>query len=189
MTDLGDGSYGVDVSVDPLSLEPPSLGVAQPGRPTVVIAPPKRAIFAYSAKFVCGQQKEDCCDCAPVRPGRYSTEINIHNAGSKQTAVLKRVIPLVLAGSVVGREPAAKTAVNTEPLVLPAHAATMDDCCRILEMALGVRPAGPTPLTIGILEILSREELSVTAVYTASNGNDSAPTIDVQQIASHEFTF
>ncbi len=99
------------------------------------------------------------------------------------------MIPLVLAGAVVGRQPSTKTALNTEPLLLPAHAATMDDCCRILEMALGARPAGPTSLTIGILEILSREELSVTAVYTAWNGSQCAPVIDVQQIVSHEFTF
>jgi hypothetical protein len=60
----------------------------------------------------------------------------------------------------------------------------MDDCCRILEMTLGAPPSGPTPLTIGILEILSLEELSVTAVYTASYGGDSAPSIDVQQVVS-----
>ena len=83
--DNGDGSYGVDVSSDPDSLEPPRIGIAQPDRPPVVIGPAKFTIFAYSVKFVCGEQTEDCCECAPVRPGRYSTEISIHNAGDKQT--------------------------------------------------------------------------------------------------------
>ena len=58
----------------------------------------------------------------------------------------------------------------------------MDDCCRILELALGAPPAGPVPITIGILEIISNAELAVTAVYTASAGNGGAPSIDVEQI-------
>jgi hypothetical protein len=183
VVDNGDGSYGVDVSNDPNSLGPPRVGIVQPGRPPAVIGPPRFTIFAYSVKFVCGEQKDDCCGCAPVRPGRYSTEINIHNAGDAQTPVLKRVIPLVLAGSVVGREPNVKGPATLQPLLLPAHSAMMDDCCRILEMTLGAAPSGPVPLTIGILEILSRDELSVTAVYTATNGRECAPSIDVQQVA------
>ena len=184
VTDLGNGSYGVDVKSDPDSLEPPRVGIAQPGRPPAVIGPARFTVFAYSVKFVCGEQKSDCCGCTPVRPGRYSTEINIHNAGEKQTPVLKRMIPLVLAGTVVGREPNVKAPVTLEAIRLPAHTATMDDCCRILEMMLGAPPSGPTPLTIGILEILSLEELSVSAVYTASNSSECAPSIDVQQIAT-----
>jgi hypothetical protein len=184
VTDLGNGSYSVPVSSDPNSIDPPRVGIVQPGRPPVVVGPARVTVFAYSAKFVCGEQKDDCCGCAPVRPGRYSTEINIHNAGEKQTPVVKRIIPLVLAGSVVGREPNAKTPATLEAIHLPAHTATMDDCCRILEMTLGAPPAGPVPLTIGILEILSLEELSVTAVYTASNGHGCAPSIDVQQVTT-----
>jgi hypothetical protein len=120
-----------------------------------------------------------------VRPGRYATEINIHNAHENQAPVLKRVIPLVLAGVAAGREPNVKGPVSLEAIRLPGHSAMMDDCCRILEMTLGVPPAGPVPLTIGILEILSTVELSVTAVYTASGcGAESTPSIDVQQIAT-----
>jgi hypothetical protein len=182
--DNGDGSYGVNISSDPDSLEPPRIGIAQPDRPPVVIGPAKVTIFAYSVKFVCGEQTEDCCECAPVRPGRYSTEISIHNAGDKQTPVLKRMIPLVLAGTVTGREPNVKTPTTIEVIRLLGHAATMDDCCRILEMTLGAPPAGPVGLTVGILEILSLEELSVTAVYTAANGGECAPSIDVQQVTS-----
>ena len=106
------------------------------------------------------------------------------NAGDKQTPVLKRMIPLVLAGTVTGREPNVKTPTTIEVIRLPGHAATMDDCCRILEMTLGAPPAGPVGLTVGILEILSLEELSVTAVYTATNGGECAPSIDVQQVTS-----
>ena len=127
-------------------------------------------------------QKDDCGRCAPVVPGRYSTEINILNPHDKLAAVGKRVIPLVLAGVAAGREPNMKRPVSTEIIRLPAHSATMDDCCRILEMALVAPPAGAVPVTIGILEIVSTAELAVTAVYTASDGSGGAPSIDVEQI-------
>lgn len=185
VTDLGNGSYGVVVHSDPNSLDPPRVGVVQPGRPPAVIGPARFTIFAYSVKFVCGEQKDECCGCAPVRPGRYATEIDIHNTFDKQAPVLKRVIPLVLAGAVAGREPNVKGPASLEAILLPAHSATMDDCCRILEMTFGAPPSGPVPLTIGILEVLSTVELSVTAVYTATGcGHDSTPSIDVQQVAA-----
>ena len=115
-------------------------------------------------------------------PGRYSTEINILNPNDKLAAVGKRVIPLVLAGAAAGREPKVAKPVSTDVIRLPGHSATMDDCCRILELALGVPPVGPVPITIGILEVISNAELSVTAVYTASIGNGGAPSVDVEQI-------
>jgi hypothetical protein len=188
VTDLGNGSYQVDVCSDPTSLDPPRVGIVQPGRPVVPIGPLLFTIFAYSVKFVCGEQKDDCCGCAPVRPGRYSTEINIHNPGNKTAPVLKRAIPLVLAGVVSGREPNVKAPATLEAIALPAHNATMDDCCRILQLLLGAAPSGPVPLTIGILEILSTVELGVTAVYTASDGSGGAPSIDVKQIGAKLLT-
>jgi hypothetical protein len=183
VTDLGNGSYQIDVCTDPDSLQPPQIGVVQPGRPPVVVGPRDFKLFFYSVKFLCGEQKDDGCQCAPVRPGRYSTEINIHNPGAKDAPVLKRVIPLVLVGAVSGREPQFKGPAATEIIRrLPGHAATMDDCCRLLEQLLGARPSGPVPLTVGILEIASTVELSVTAVYTAAAASGGAPSIDVKQI-------
>jgi hypothetical protein len=184
VTDLGNGSYQVDVCSDPDSLDPPGVEVVQPERPPVVIAAPEHRLFTYSVKFVCGEQKDDCCRCAPVVPGRYATEINILNPTNKLAAVEKRVIPLMLAGAAAGREPNSKQPVKTGIMKLPAQSATMDDCCRILEMVLGAPPAGPVPLTLGILEIISTVELCVTAVYTASDGRGGAPSIDVKQIAA-----
>jgi hypothetical protein len=58
----------------------------------------------------------------------------------------------------------------------------MDDCCRIAELLLGAPASSPLPLMIGFLEITSDEELSVTAVYTASNPNLASISIDVEQI-------
>ncbi len=188
VTDLGNGSYQVDVVSDPASLEPPGFGIVQPGRPAVGLTVPDFKLFVYSVKFVCGEQAGDGCGCAPVRPGRYATEINILNSGDKEAPVLKGVVPLVLAGAVSGREPASRGVAASEVIRLPAHSATMDDCCRILELALGAPPAGPVPLTIGILEVISTVQLSVTAVYTASDGSGAAPSIDVQPIGPRLLT-
>ena len=179
--DLGNGTYQVDVCSDSDSLEPPSIGVSQPGRDTAVLTAPEFRLFVYSVKFVCGEQKDDCCSCAPMLPGRYSTEINILNPHDKLSAVGKRVIPLVMAGAASGREPKVAMPAATEIIRLPAHSATMDDCCRILEMALGAPPAGPIPLTLGVLEIIATAEIAVTAVYTAASG-DSGPSIKVEQV-------
>jgi hypothetical protein len=190
VADLGNGSYQVDICSDPFSLEPPSIGIVQPDRPPVLIGhvPVKR--FVYSVKFVCGEQRDDCCGCAPVRPGRYSTEINIHNPTDKEAPVLKRVIPLVLAGAASGREPRSMEPAARDAIRLPAHSATMDDCCRLLELLLGAASAASIPLTLGVLEIISTVELDVTAVYTASGGGSgaSAPSIAVQQVVGKLLT-
>jgi hypothetical protein len=188
VTDLGNGSYEVDVCTDPGSLSPPQIGIVQPGRPPAVIAPLNFRQFLYSVKFICGEQKDDCRGCTPVRPGRYSTEINIHNYQGKEAPVLKRGIPLVLAGAAIGREPNFKALTTRELIRLPAHTATMDDCCRLQELLFGAPAAGPMPLTIGILEIVSTVELAVTAVYTASDCDGRGPSIDVQQIATKAIT-
>ena len=174
---------------DPVSIAPPQIVIAQPGRPPVVVGPADFRLFLYSVKFICGEQKDDCCGCAPVRPGRYSTEINIHNYQGKEAPVLKRGIPLVLAGAAIGREPNFKAPATLELIRLPAHNATMDDCCRLQQLLFGAPASGPMPLTIGILEIVSTVDLAVTAVYTASDGEGRAPSIDVQQIATKVMTF
>lgn len=188
VVDLGNGSYRIDVCSDPDSLGPPQVGVEQPGRPPVVIGPRDFKLYIFSVKFVCGEQKDECGGCSPVRPGRYSTEINIHNPEAKEALVLKRAIPLVLAGAVSGREPKFQGPAGRPDFIrLPAHSATMDDCCRILELLLSAPPSGTVPLTLGILEILSTVELNVTAVYTATDGSGGAPSIDVKQISAKPF--
>ncbi|HTR64844.1 MAG TPA: vWA domain-containing protein [Terriglobales bacterium] len=181
VTDLGNGSYQVNVCSDPDSLVPPSIGISQPGRPPAVVRPPKFNIFVYSVKFLCGVQADDCCGCAPVRPGSYSTEINIHNSGDVEVPVVMGLIPLVLAGVASGRSPNVAKVAKAEGLRLPAHSATMSDCCHLQEKILGADPGGRSALTLGIVEILTTAELNVTAVYTAG-GDRGAPAIDVEQI-------
>ena len=188
--DLGNGSYQVDVCGDGASLTPPQIGIVQPGRPPAIVGSSNFMLFAYSVQFVCGEQLDDKCGCMPLRPGRYSTEINIHNFENQTLPVLKRTIPLVLGGAVVGREPTSRGPLGTPELIkLPAHSATMDDCCKLIEMLLGAKPSGSTALNVGILEIVTTKKLSVTAVYTASDArNANAPSISVQQIEPRPVT-
>ena len=140
--------------------------------------------FVYSVKFVCGEQAECGCECSPVRPGRYSTEINIHNYSLKEIEVVKRFIPVVLAGAPSGREPKVAVIRALDKIVLPPQTATMDDCCRIAELLFsGAAPAN-APLTIGLMEITASAELAVTAVYTTSGlKQGGGVSIRVEQIA------
>jgi hypothetical protein len=182
VTDLGNGSYAVTVISDPGSIAPPSIGIVQPGRPPAVVRPPLFRIFAYSVKFLCGTQQADCCGCAPVRPAGYATEINIHNAGDVEVPVVTGVIPLVLAGVASGRAPNVGKVAKVDAIRLPAHSATMHDCCRLQQLLLGADPTGKNPLTLGIVEILSTAELSVTAVYTATDAPGGTPALEIEQI-------
>jgi hypothetical protein len=175
--DVGKGIYQVDLCWDPGSASPPGIVIGQPGRPPVSVGPVDRRLFLYSVTFLCGEQKGDCCGCTPVGRGHYSTAINIHNFSDRDARVIKRVIPLVLMGAVRGREPRVAGITVVDRVVLPAHSATMDDCCRLQELLLGAAVEGHVPLTTGVLEIISTVELAVTAIY----GNGDA--IDVEVIA------
>jgi hypothetical protein len=158
-------------------------------------AAPAQGIFAYSVKVVCGKQPEaNCCCVSGVRPGVYSTEVNIQNLNRETAPVVKLVLPLINSGAVVGREPTivdpnvAGTVLDRqiEVIKLPPLAATMDDCCRIVEMLLGAPPSGDIGLTIAILTIASTVELSVSAVYTANPLGGDGISIDVQYIRPHQ---
>jgi hypothetical protein len=140
--------------------------------------------FVYSVKFVCGEQAECGCECTPVRPGRYATEINLHNYGLKEIEVIKRFIPVVLGGAPAGREPNVAKVRAEDKIVLPPQTATMDDCCRVSALLFGGEAPSPMPLTIGLLEITASAELAVTAVYTTSDLKDeSGVSIRVEQIS------
>lgn len=182
VVDLGGGRYQVGVTVEPGSLVPPRVGLAQPGRPPAVVGGTDVRLFVYGVKFVCGVQGEACCGCAPVRPGSYATEINVLNPTGKEVPVLMRPVPVVVARAAAGREPRFAGPGKPSVMKLPAHGATMSDCCRILELVLGAPPTGAVPLSIGFVEIVSTVELDVTAVYTASAGG-GAPAISVNRIA------
>ncbi|HYR27977.1 MAG TPA: hypothetical protein VEU30_05895 [Thermoanaerobaculia bacterium] len=152
-------------------------------KPVSITVPPckPREVFSYSVKFVCGTASKCDCACGPVRPGIYATEINIHNPQDVEARLQKYVIPVVLAGAAAGREPGFVGRKASDRITLPPHSATMDDCCRLGELLFGAA-TGAIPLTIGFFEIISPVELSITAVYTATDAESRAISIDVEQI-------
>lgn len=183
-SDLGNGAYRIKLCWDPAAGVPPAVGLVQPERPVVVLTPPDLRRYVYSVKFLCGEQTEACARCAPARPGRYATEITVHNPRDRAVTIVRRVIPLVLAGAVRARNPRLAAATSTDKLTLPPHTATMDDCCRILESSLGASPAGAVPLSTGVLEITSMVELGITATYTVTDPASGATSIDVTQVTA-----
>jgi hypothetical protein len=150
-------------------------------RITIPACPPRELV--YAVKFVCGEQPACGCACTSVQPGRYATEINIHNYGTKEVVIGKRFIPVVLAGAPAGQSPKSTTVQAEDKIVLPPQTATMDDCCRITELLLKGAPAAVLPITIGFLEIRASGPIAVTAVYTATGLEASGVSIDVEQIA------
>jgi hypothetical protein len=164
-----------------------SLDVVADGKVLVskrvrITVPP--CAFLYSVKFLCGVQPECECQCSSVQPGKYSTEINIHNFGPKEVDILFRFIPLVLAGAPAGREPKTGAVRATEKMTLPGLNAVMVDCCRISELLFNGEAQGPTaPLNLGFVELVATGELAVTAVYTSSGLRQGAVSIEVEQIA------
>jgi hypothetical protein len=139
--------------------------------------------FTYSVKFICGVQPECGCTCAPAQQGTYATEIDIHNYSRKPVEIVKRFVPVVLAGAPAGREPSSASPLTEDRITLPAQAATMDDCCRITELIFGVKPASPLPLTLGVLELTASAEIAVTAVYTITGAKPhGGVAIELQQV-------
>jgi hypothetical protein len=56
---------------------------------------------------------------------------NQHSQLSGETVeIRKRVIPVVLTGGPIGREPKVAKLRAEDLIKLPPHTATMDDCCR-----------------------------------------------------------
>jgi hypothetical protein len=180
-----DGTYTVDLCWDPELSTPPGVIVTQPERPPAgfpLPVPEGFERFVYSVKFLCGIQTESECCCASVRPGSYTTEINIHNYLDTEVKIEKHVIPVVFAGAAAGREPRYTTRKASDRIVLPPHAATMDDCCRLNELLLGAATGSTGPVTIGFLEIISNRPLNISAVYTVTDPKSGSVSMDVEQI-------
>jgi hypothetical protein len=144
-------------------------GAVAARKPTVVTVPPCR--YVYAVKFVCGEQPECGCECGPVRPGTYATEINVYNADCADARVAVRVVPLVFSGAPVGRAPNVVPARPAHGFALPSGSGTMVDCCRLTELLLGAAAPAPGPLSVGYLELVSSVPLEVTAVYTGGGGS------------------
>lgn len=157
---------------------------------TITVPPCTPAkLYSYSVKFVCGTQEDmgDICQEGGVLPGTYATEINVYNSSFVNTAEIRKfVVPVVQDNTPIGREPNAAPPRAFDGIFLPPQHATMDDCCRIMEL-VGSSTAPPIPLWIGYLQLVSTVELEVTAVYTARNQTDQSLSIDVETIEGRVF--
>ena len=142
----------------------------------------KRKYFVYNVKFVCGHQKNEARnDCeAILSRGIYSTEINILNYGFKEATVVKAFIPVVVHNKAIAREPETHSLVNIDRVVLKPVSATMDDCCKIVEMLKKIQ--ADEQLKIGFVEIISPVPLEVYAVYTVTDLQEQHPSINVLQV-------
>jgi hypothetical protein len=139
--------------------------------------------FVYVAKLLCGVQTECDCTCTPLAPGTYATAIAIHNYSLKPVDIVKRFVPVVMAGAVTGREPNSSSTRAEDRITLPAQSATLDDCCRIAQLVFGNPPQAPGPLTIGLLEITASAEVAVSALYTTGGvGAEGGLALDVVSV-------
>ncbi|MFA6572519.1 MAG: hypothetical protein WCT77_14920 [Bacteroidota bacterium] len=144
----------------------------------------RKTQFIYSVKFVCGIQ--DNPKEPVVRPGIYSTDINIFNFNNVKVSIVKKIVPLVVKGEVVGREPKYVEKVKFENIVLPPESATMDDCVKIARF---FNASLPMPISIGFLEIISNKELDITAVYTVSDIKYGHVSMHVNLIPGRKVTY
>lgn len=146
----------------------------------------KKRRYSYSVKYVIGlQEAVECNSKKTVNAGNYTTEINIHNYQKKEAVIEKHIVPIVLKGEPIGREPKYSGIVANDKILLPPHTATMDDTYRLAELLYGRDVPCSIPLNIGFLHIISNIELAVTAVYTAAaciKDKEGTPSIEIEEI-------
>lgn len=140
--------------------------------------------FIYVARFVCGQVDPCDCGCLPLASGSYATAILIHNCSLKTVEVVKRFVPVVIAGTAIAREPNTAAPRAEDRLILPPQAATMDDCCAIVERLLGWEGGGSHPVFAGVVEITASADVAVSTVYTTRGLKLHGASIAVERIAS-----
>jgi hypothetical protein len=139
-----------------------------------------RKFFVYNVKFICGLQKnkfENDCEGAIVSRGIYSTEINILNYGVKEVTIGKLFTPVVVQNKAIAREPKVMKPSGFDRVTLPPLHATMDDCCKIVEILKPLQ--ADEQLKIGFVEIISPVQIEVVAVYTVTDLEQTHPTINV----------
>ncbi|MGB5831880.1 MAG: hypothetical protein WBG92_07805, partial [Thiohalocapsa sp.] len=188
INDLGNGRYRQDLDCDPESEDPPGLSVTQPERDPVVLTPPvrDRIHYRYAAKLLCGQQSDDCCHCASLGAGRYSTAITLFNGSDKEAPVVQSIVPTTFSGAVSGRWPEDAGTRARDRITVAPHAATTIDCCSVNAMLLGAPTSGTLPVTLGMLVIDSPVALDVRAAYTVLTADGLSPSLEVESITPSE---
>ena len=123
-----------------------------------------------------------------IRPGIYSTEINIHNYHGTEVAVRKLVLPLVFDGKPRGREPEYGAGAGAGRHRAAAEYCDDGDCFQDWGAAgppVAAAPPPPPqarpcpPPNVGYLEIVSTLPL---AVYTVTDRERRSILIDVKRV-------
>ena len=140
-------------------------------------------LTVYSVKFLCGEFKGSTAAAGqvegPVRPGLYSTAINIHNPHPSRPVSFRKKAILLFAGSSVDK--AEEPEIPKPPGPLHGVELRPDwgmeiDCFDIRKVLLPNAP--PPPVFIKgwvVLEVISPFQLDVEAVYTAQSFVDGKP--------------
>ena len=138
----------------------------------------------YPVKFTCGimYQKNAFYQTRPfggaLNPGRYTTSINIQNPSKEAVKITKAVL-------LAPREPDSGTASTTVVLNLPGRSATSADCPDIYSIIS--MPTSTQTYIEGFLDVVSKNDLYVSAIYTGQNLKSDGTlqdmsTMDVERI-------
>jgi hypothetical protein len=141
--------------------------------------PPPVRFVEYSAKFLCGEAKEQG---AVVRPGTYETSINIHNPAFQPVIFAKKAVRAPREGDEQFRRPEFRLGR------LEADFAEQVDC-KVIRSLLG-SPVGNDPFVEGFVVLIvipipwdTSHELDVVGVYTVDTPQRSI-SLEVVPIAS-----
>ena len=141
-----------------------------PSRVPTPAPTPIQRVFLYSVKFVCGFEPPPTGihfpQEPPVKPGNYTTAVNVHNFSPSSICLAKKAVlafPESSGQQLIGR---------FQPFKLPSDGAFEIDCSDIVSL-LRVPPSSLPSFIKGFVELQSRTQLNVQAVYTACN--PSAP--------------
>jgi len=160
------------------SLEVVADGVVVAAKPVKITVP--ACPWHHSVEMICGLQEgaAEKDPCLTVVDGRYATAVTIYNPTTCVVTIEKYFAPLVLHGQPVGREPRTVRARPFARLQLAPGAATMDDCCSLVEV---VGPTGGS-VTIGVLDIVADHPLEVTVTHTANGTGPAATSVNSRTI-------
>jgi len=158
-----------------------------------------QGLMVYSAKFVCGvfdqgRRAEQAHVEGPVRPGSYSTAINVHNPDPRRGVSFRKKAVLLYVGS----EPVPSEEFERPVPPHGVHSAELGpdfgmeiDCTDIRRVLLAT-PNGPgpaAPIFIKgwvVIECPAGSPLDVVAVYTAhgfaADGTPEGFSIETERV-------
>jgi hypothetical protein len=158
---------------------------------------PFRHRYVYAAKFLCGELKASPKLEGPVRPGSYSTAINVHNPHSHPVAFAKKAVLLYDGRHPEGALERPMPPVRREqPVVVelgPDWGLEIDcqDIRRVLLEGDPASPPPPAPVFMKgwvVIETFLDVALDVVAVYTSASAGTPGtvtPSLAIDRVAGN----